>query len=136
MAIAKRTSTTPSIALARIGIFNSSGSASSRGKRNLLSTSLGLTVTRPGTSAISSTPQVTRALRFRPIHIPMLNSLHLKSFVQTSAVRAPGKQRIGLILKFESANHATQPVLQSPSLPPQAIPFSHYPEEENRRKKK
>jgi len=66
----------------------------------------------------------------------MLNSLHLKSFVQTSAVRAPGKQRIGLILKFERANHATQPVLQSPSLPPLAIPFSNYPEEENRRKKK
>jgi hypothetical protein len=27
-------------------------------------------------------------------------------------------------------------MLQSPSLPPPAIPFSHYPEEKNRRKKK
>jgi hypothetical protein len=41
----------------------------------------------------------------------MLNILHAESFVQTSAVRAPGKQRIGSIFKFERANHATQPVL-------------------------
>src|SRR5207249_8714721 len=136
MAMAKRTSTTPSMALARIGIFNSSGSVSLRGKRNLMSTSLGLIVTRPGTSAISSNPYVTRALRFRPIHIPISNPLHPESFVQTSAVRAPRKQRIGSILVFERANHTPQPVLQSPSLPPPAIPFSNYPEEENRRKKK
>jgi len=51
-------------------------------------------------------------------------------------VRAPRKQRVGSILKFERANHTTQPVLQSPSLPPPAIPFSNYPEEKNRRKKK
>ena len=51
-------------------------------------------------------------------------------------MRAPGKQRVGSILKFERANHAAQPVLQSPSLPPPPIPFSNYPEEENRRKKK
>jgi len=51
-------------------------------------------------------------------------------------VRAPGKQRVGSILKFERANHAAQPVLESPSLPPPPIPFSNYPEEENRRKKK
>jgi len=51
-------------------------------------------------------------------------------------VRAPRKQGIGSILEFERANHTPQPVLQSPSLPPPAIPFSNYPEEENRRKKK
>src|SRR6266513_6070997 len=51
-------------------------------------------------------------------------------------MRAPGKQRVGSILKFERANHAAQPVLESPSLPPPPIPFSNYPEEENRRKKK
>ena len=51
-------------------------------------------------------------------------------------MRAPGKQRVGSILKFERANHATQPVLQSPSLSSPLIPFSNYPEEENRRKKK
>src|SRR5207249_1314271 len=77
-----------------------------------------------------------RALRLRPIHIPMLNLLHLKSFVQTSTARAPGKQCFGSILKFKRANHAAQPVLQSPPLAPPAIPLSHYPEEKNRRKKK
>ena len=51
-------------------------------------------------------------------------------------MRAPGKQRVGSILKFEGANHAAQPVLESPSLPSPPIPFSNYPEEENRRKKK
>jgi hypothetical protein len=51
-------------------------------------------------------------------------------------VRASRKQRVGSIFKFERANHATQPMLQSPSLPPPAIPFSNYPEEKNRRKKK
>src|SRR5438874_12462517 len=51
-------------------------------------------------------------------------------------MRAPGKQRVGSILKFERANHAAQPVLESPSLPSPPIPFSNYPEEENRRKKK
>ena len=51
-------------------------------------------------------------------------------------MRAPRKQRVGSILKFERANHATQPVLQSPSLSPPAIAFSNYPEEKNRRKKK
>jgi hypothetical protein len=51
-------------------------------------------------------------------------------------VRTPGKQRVGSIFEFERANHATQPVLQSSSLPPPAIPFSNYPEEENGRKKK
>jgi len=51
-------------------------------------------------------------------------------------MRAPGKQRVGSILKFERANHAAQPVLESPLLPPPPIPFSNYPEEENRRKKK
>ena len=51
-------------------------------------------------------------------------------------MRAPRKQRVASILKFERANHATQPVLQSPSLSPPAIPFSNYPEEKNRRKKK
>ena len=49
---------------------------------------------------------------------------------------APRKERVGSILKFERANHATQPVLQSPSLSPPVIPFSNYPEEKNRRKKK
>src|SRR2546430_12239974 len=136
MATAKRTSTTPSMALARMGIFISSGSAFLRGKRKVISTSFGLMVTRPGTSAISSNPYVTRAFRFRPIHIPILNWLHSKSFVQTSAARAPRKQGVGSILKFERANHTAQPILQSPSLPPPAIPFSHYPEEKNRRKKK
>jgi len=58
----------------------------------------------------------------------MLNVLHPESFVQTSAMRAPGKQRIRAILKFERANHTTQPVLKRPSLSPPAIPFSYYPE--------
>jgi hypothetical protein len=66
----------------------------------------------------------------------MLNLLHSKSFVQTSTARAAGKQRVRSIFKFERANHAAQPILQSPSLPPPAIPFSHYPKEKNRRKKK
>jgi len=66
----------------------------------------------------------------------MLNTLHVKSFVQASTVRAPREQRVGFILKLERANHATQPVLQSPLLPPPAVPLSNYPEEENRRKKK
>jgi hypothetical protein len=66
----------------------------------------------------------------------MLNLLHFKSFVQTSTARAAGKQCVCSILKFERTNHAAQPILQSPSLPPPAIPFSHYPEEKNRRKKK
>jgi hypothetical protein len=51
-------------------------------------------------------------------------------------VRAAGKQRVGSILKFERANHAAQPILQSSLLSPPPIPFSNYPEEENRRKKK
>src|SRR5437899_10464130 len=68
--------------------------------------------------------------------MPILNSLHPKSFVQTSAVRTPGKQRVRSILKFERANRATQPVLQSPLLASPAIPFSNYPEEENCCKKK
>src|SRR5436305_12756736 len=68
--------------------------------------------------------------------MPILNSLHLKSFVQASAVRTPGKQRVRSILKFERANRATQPVLQSPLLASPAIPFSNYPEEENCCKKK
>jgi hypothetical protein len=58
----------------------------------------------------------------------MLNIFHPESFVQTSAVRAPGKQRIGPIFKLECANHATQPVLKSPSLSTPPVPFSHYPE--------
>jgi len=41
-----------------------------------------------------------------------------------------------LVFKFERANHAAQPVLESASFPPPAIPLSHYPEEKNRRKKK
>jgi hypothetical protein len=57
----------------------------------------------------------------------MLNVLHSESFVQTSAVRAPGKQRVSSIFKFERANNAAQPVLQSPSLAPAAVPFSNYP---------
>jgi hypothetical protein len=44
------------MALARIGILKSSGSASRRGKRQAMSTSFGLMVTRPGTRAISSNP--------------------------------------------------------------------------------
>ena len=51
-------------------------------------------------------------------------------------MRAPGEQRVGSILKFERANHAAQPVLESLSLPPPPIPFSNYPEEENGCKKK
>jgi hypothetical protein len=51
-------------------------------------------------------------------------------------VRAAGKQRVGSVLKFERANHAAQSILQSPLLSPPPIPFSNYPEEENRRKKK
>jgi hypothetical protein len=66
----------------------------------------------------------------------MLNLLHFESFVQTSTVRAAGKQRVGSIFKFERANHAAQPVRQSPPLAPPPIPFSNYPEEKNRRKKK
>jgi hypothetical protein len=58
----------------------------------------------------------------------MLNILHPESFVQTSAVRAPGKQRIGPIFKLERANYTTQPVLKSPSLSTPAVPLSHYPE--------
>src|SRR4029077_528655 len=50
--------------------------------------------------------------------------------------RAAGKQSVRSIFKFERAHHAAQPILQSPSLPPPAIPFSHYPKEKNRRKKK
>src|SRR5437879_11008556 len=68
--------------------------------------------------------------------MPILNSLHPKSFVQASAVRTPGKQRVRSILKFERANRATQPVLQSQLLASPAIPFSNYPEEENCCKKK
>jgi hypothetical protein len=68
--------------------------------------------------------------------MPILNSLHPKSFVQASAVRTPGKQSVRSILKFERANRATQPVLQSPLLASPAIPFSNYPEEENCCKKK
>jgi hypothetical protein len=51
-------------------------------------------------------------------------------------VRAAGKQRVGSILKFERTNHAAQPILKGPTLAPPPIPFSNYPEEENRRKKK
>jgi hypothetical protein len=51
-------------------------------------------------------------------------------------VRASGKQRIGSIFKFERANHATQPMLQSPSLAAPAVPFSNYPKYKDHRKKK
>ncbi len=36
-----------------------------------MSTSFGLTVTAPGTSAMSSNPYATLALRPRPTHIPI-----------------------------------------------------------------
>jgi hypothetical protein len=51
-------------------------------------------------------------------------------------VRTSGKQRIGSIFKFERANHATQPMLQSPSLAAPAVPLSNYPKYKDRRKKK
>jgi hypothetical protein len=51
-------------------------------------------------------------------------------------VRAAGKQRVGSIFECERANHAAQPIRESPLLSPPPIPFSNYPEEENRRKKK
>ncbi|HEU0209318.1 MAG TPA: hypothetical protein VFQ78_10110 [Candidatus Udaeobacter sp.] len=51
-------------------------------------------------------------------------------------MRASGKQRIGSILKFERANHATQPMLQSTSLAAPAVPFANYPKYKHRRKKK
>ena len=51
-------------------------------------------------------------------------------------MRAPWKQRVRFVLKFERANHTTQPMLQSPFLAAPAIPFPEYPEDENRRKKK
>jgi len=51
-------------------------------------------------------------------------------------VRTPGKQRVSFILKFERANHATQPVPHGPLLAAPAVPFANYPEEKNRRKKK
>jgi hypothetical protein len=66
----------------------------------------------------------------------MSNTLHSKTFVQTPAVRAPGKQRVGSILELKRADHATQPMLQRSPFPPPTIPFSNYPEDENRRKKK
>jgi hypothetical protein len=58
-----------------------------------------------------------------------------KSFVQTSAPWTPRKQSGRSILKFERANHASQPKAQSATLATAAIPLSNYPEEKNRRKK-
>src|SRR5712691_8776923 len=66
--------TTPSIAAAMIG----------RSKRRPhssqpMSTSLGLTVSTPGTSAISSNPYATLALRPRPTHIPIAGPFRLEN---------------------------------------------------------
>src|SRR5439155_26111996 len=114
------------MALARIGIFNSKGAASRRGNRKVVSTSLGLIVTRPGMSAISSKPQVTRAFRLRPIHIPISksNTFEFKSFVQTPAPRAAWEQGIGAIFELEAANDTPQPEAKSFSFAPSAVPFT------------
>ncbi len=40
-----------------------------------MSTSVGLIVSDPGTSAMSSNPYAARAFRPRPTHIPMLSTL-------------------------------------------------------------
>src|ERR1700731_2416025 len=58
--------TPPSMAAAMIGIGNRCPQSSQE-----MSTSLGLMVRAPGTSAISSKPYAARAFRPRPTHIPI-----------------------------------------------------------------
>src|SRR5258708_31289039 len=58
--------TTPSMAAAMIGIGKRCPQSSQE-----MSTSLGLMVRAPGTSAISSKPYAARAFRPRPTHIPI-----------------------------------------------------------------
>src|SRR5204862_2622063 len=65
IAIAKSTSTTPSIAAPQIGT-----SSASRPRAKVMSTSAGLIVTAPGTSATSSNPYARRARRPIPISRP------------------------------------------------------------------
>ena len=61
-----RGSTTPSMAAAMIGSSKRWPQSSQD-----TSTSFGLMVTVPGTSAMSSNPYATRAFRPRPTHMPM-----------------------------------------------------------------
>src|SRR2546425_12553403 len=63
---ASRGPTTPSMAAAMIGSSKRWPQSSQE-----MSTSFGLTVTVPGTSAMSSNPYATLALRPRPTHIPI-----------------------------------------------------------------
>jgi hypothetical protein len=65
-----------------------------------------------------------------------LNSLQFESFVQAATPWTAGKQSSGSIFEFKRANNATNPKLQGSALAPPPIPLSHYPEKENRRKKK
>jgi hypothetical protein len=65
-----------------------------------------------------------------------LNSLQFKSLVQAAASWTAGKQCSGSILEFKRADYAANPELQGSAFASPPIPLSHYPEKENRRKKK
>src|SRR5205814_10447926 len=49
---------------------------------------------------------------------------------------ATRKRRVGRVLKSEGASHAAHAVLGSAPVAAPPIPFSNYPEEKNRRKKR
>src|SRR5881409_41977 len=66
ISVASRGPTTPSMAAAMMGSSKRWPQSSQE-----MSTSFGLTVTAPGTSAMSSNPYATLALRPRPTHIPI-----------------------------------------------------------------
>src|SRR5216684_3387531 len=66
ISMAKEGLTTPSMAAAMMGMGNRWPQSSQE-----MSTSLGLMVRAPGTSAISSKPYAARAFRPRPTHIPI-----------------------------------------------------------------
>src|SRR5262245_16436563 len=70
ISIAREGLTTPSMAAAMMGISNRRPQSSHE-----MSTSLGLMVSAPGTSAISSKPYAALALRPRPTHMPMRHIL-------------------------------------------------------------
>src|SRR4029453_18535466 len=69
ISMASRGLTTPSMAAAITGIWKRCPQRSQE-----MSTSDGLMVMEPGTSAMSSNPYAARAFRPRPTHIPMLSS--------------------------------------------------------------
>src|SRR2546427_1354788 len=84
ISMAKRGSETPSMAAARMGSSTRRPQSSHE-----TSTSFGLTVTVPGTRAMSSNPYATRAFRPRPTHMPMPPSSYQSATAWESPASCP-----------------------------------------------